>query len=55
MIFFLNNHFAEKTINRDIVIFMESCCGQNAVIQNEANREAVEKNRSNTLNKVNIE
>ena len=29
--------------NRDIVSFIESCCGQSTAIQNEANREAVRK------------
>ena len=29
--------------NRDIVSFIESCCGQRTAIQNEANREAVRK------------
>ena len=38
--------------NRDIVSFIESCCGQGTAIQNEANREAVEK-KTAPLKKLN--
>ena len=54
----MNHHFAgihrvyvreknNKSIvffnNRDMVSFIESCCGQSTVIQNETNREAIGK------------
>ena len=38
--------------NRDIVSFIESCCGQGTAIQNKANREAVGK-KTAPLKKLN--
>ena len=36
---------------RDIVSFIERCCGQITAIRNEANREAVGKNSSSSETK----
>ena len=49
-----NNKLIVFFNNRDIVSFIESCCDQSTVIQNEANREAVEK-KTAPLKKLNNE
>ena len=48
-----NNKLIVFYNNRDIVGFRESPCGQGTAIQNEVIREAMKKNRTAALSKLN--
>ena len=47
-----NNKLIVFFNNRDIVSFIESCCGKGTAIENEATREAMKKNKTAALIKL---